>query len=113
MLKRLYHETDLKALNEHAARWCGEEYGVKPHGTTHIAPLEAFQSVEKAHLRPLPAERFEVPVWKEVKAHRGDGFFTFLNKRYAVPDAYRGKSVWLVPLGSTIFLRTSPKRFLR
>jgi hypothetical protein len=95
MLKRLYPEADLRALNEHASRWCMEEYGVKPHGTTYIAPLEAFLSVEKAHLRPLPAERFEVPVWKEVKAHGGDGFFTFLNKRYAVPDAYRGKKVWV------------------
>jgi transposase len=95
MLKKLYPDADLRVLNEHAGRWCREEYGVKPHGTTHVAPLEAFQSVEKAHLRPLPAERFEVPVWKEVKAHRGDGFFTFLNKRYAVPDAYRGKSVWV------------------
>lgn len=49
---------------------------------------------EKPLLKPLPAERFEVPVWQELSVHAGDGFFTFHGKRFAVP-ALRGKTVWV------------------
>jgi transposase len=96
MLKKVYPSADLNELNRHALIWCREEYGRREHGTTHVPPLEAFQSTEKATLKPLPAERFEVPVWKKVSVHQGDGFFSFLNKRYAVPPAYRKcREVWL------------------
>lgn len=93
MLKRLYPEADLDELNEHAGKWCREEYGQREHGTTKIAPMYAFEKFEKEKLKPLPEERFETPVWKEVKSHRGDGFFTFDNRRYAAPNGYRGKQL--------------------
>jgi hypothetical protein len=96
MLKKVYPTADLNELNRHALIWCREEYGRREHGTTHVPPLETFQSTEKPTLRPLPAERFEVPLWKKVSVHRGDGFFSFLNKRYAVPPAYRKcREVWI------------------
>jgi hypothetical protein len=69
--------------------------GKTPRDHPRCAPGGLPERGEGASEASLPAERFEVPVWKEVKAHRGDGFFSFLNKRYAVPDAYRGKSVWV------------------
>jgi transposase len=96
MLKHVHPAADLRELNRHALIWCREEYGRKEHGTTHIPPLQAFEDTEKATLKALPAERFEVPVWKEVCVHRGDGFFSFLQKRYAVPPMYRRcRKVWV------------------
>jgi transposase len=106
MLKKVYISADLTELNRHALHWCREEYGRKEHGTTHVPPLQAFQDIEKAMLTPLPAERFEVPVWKAVSVHRGDGFFSFLNKRYAVPPAYRRcRTVWVRYTERTHLLR--------
>lgn len=106
MLKKVHLAADLKELNRHALIWCREEYGRKEHGTTHIPPLQAFESTEKVTLKPLPSERFEVPVWKEVCVHRGDGFFSFLQKRYAVPPAYRRcRKVWVRYTERTRLLR--------
>jgi transposase len=93
MLKHLHPGAPLNELNRYARQWCREEYGRREHGTTKIPPLEAFESTEKPLLKPLPAERFEVPVWQELSVHGGDGFFTFDGKRFAVPTR-RGKTVW-------------------
>ena len=89
MLKHIHPSADLRELNKQAKIWCREDYGQKEHGTTGIPPMQAYESAEKAKLKPLPEERFEVPVWKSPKVHRGDGFFNFEGKRYAVPPAYR------------------------
>lgn len=106
MLKKVYVSADLTELNRHALMWCREEYGRREHGTTHVPPLQAFQDTEEATLKPLPAERFEVPLWKEVAVHRGDGFFSFLNKRYAVPPAYRRcRTLWVRYTERTHLLR--------
>ena len=89
MLKHIHPSADLRELNRQAKIWCREDYGRKEHGTTGIPPMQAYESVERAKLKPLPQERFEVPVWKSPKVHRGDGFFLFEARRYAVPPAYR------------------------
>ena len=89
MLKRIHPSADLQELNKQAKIWCCEDYGRKEHGTTGIPPMQAYESEERAKLKPLPEERFEVPLWKSPKVHKGDGFFLFEAKRYAVPPAYR------------------------
>jgi transposase len=89
MLKHIYPSADLRELNRQAKIWCCEDYGQNEHGTTGIPPMQAYETVERALLTPLPAERFEIPVWKTPKVHRGDGFFIFDGKRYAVPPPYR------------------------
>jgi transposase len=94
MLKHLHPGASLNELNRYARQWCREEYGRREHGTTQIPPLEAFEGVEKPLLKPLPAERFEVPMWQKLSVHGGDGFFTFDGRRFAVP-ALRGKAVWV------------------
>jgi transposase len=83
MLKHIYPSADLRELNRQAKIWCCEDYGQNEHGTTGIPPMQAYETVERALLTPLPAERFEIPVWKTPKVHRGDGFFIFDGKRYA------------------------------
>ena len=89
MLKHIHPSADLRELNRQARIWCREEYGQNEHGTTRVPPMQAFETVERAKLKPLPAERFEVPLWKSPKVHRGDGFFSFEGKRFAVPSVYR------------------------
>ncbi|MFN3369695.1 MAG: hypothetical protein ACK4ZX_09940, partial [Thermus sp.] len=41
--------------------------GLRLHGTTHQRPGEVFEAVEKAALRPLPREPFEIATWVEAK----------------------------------------------
>ncbi len=88
-LKAVHPSYTLKELNREALTWCREEYGRAKHGTTGRAPMIAFEEEEKARLKPLPAVRFEVPRWKQVKVHP-DQFFTFDGKRYAMPKNYCG-----------------------
>jgi transposase len=93
MLKELHPCAGLAELNEQALRWCHEVYGRKEHGTTGIPPMEAFGE-ERQKLRPLPAERYQVAMWKQVPVHSGDQFLTFLKKRFSLPPEWRRKSVW-------------------
>jgi transposase len=93
MLKELHPSVGLVELNEHALRWCREVYGAREHGTTGVAPMEAFEE-ERDKLKPLPAERFQVPVWKPVSVHAGDQFLSFDKKRFSLPPAWKGRSLW-------------------
>lgn len=93
-LKTIYPTATLAELNKHAKRWCLEEYGLNEHGTTRIAPVLAFTQEEKAKLKPLPAKRFSVPVWKKAKVHP-DQFVSFNKKRYSLPPEYKHKEVWI------------------
>ena len=93
MLKELHPGAALAELNRHALAWCREEYGQREHGTTGIPPAEAFER-EKRVLKRLPAERFSVPVWKQVTVHSGDQFVTFNKMRFSLPAKWRGKKVW-------------------
>lgn len=89
-LKYVHPSFSLNELNREALSWCREEYGMAKHGTTRIEPAVAFKNEEKGFLKHLPAVRFEVPKWKQVKV-APDQFFTFYSKRYAMPYAFRGK----------------------
>jgi len=93
MLKALHPSADLAELNRHALQWCREDYGRREHGTTGVAPMEAFE-VERPTLKALPAERFQSPEWKQVSVHGGDQFLTFNKKRFSLPIAWRGRKVW-------------------
>ena len=93
MLKALHPSADLAELNRRALQWCREDYGRREHGTTGVAPMEAFEE-ERATLKALPAERFRVPVWKQASVHAGDQFLTFNKRRFSLPAAWRGRRVW-------------------
>jgi transposase len=93
MLKALYPSADLGELNRRALQWCREDYGRREHGTTGVAPMEAFE-VERSTLKALPAERFQAPEWKHVSVHAGDQFLTFNKSRFSLPPAWRGLRVW-------------------
>lgn len=93
-LKHLYPSEGLSELNAHALTWCRQEYGMRKHGTTGMLPWQVFQDVEKATLKKLPAERFQVGEWKQAKVHP-DRFVALNRKYYCVPEEYTGTTVWL------------------
>jgi hypothetical protein len=55
--------------------------------------MEAFEQ-ERQRLKGLPEERYQVPVWKQVSVHSGDQFLNFDKKRFSLPPAWRGHTVW-------------------
>lgn len=91
-LKEVHPSFTLAELNREALKWCREEYGKAKHGTTGVPPLDLFEEQEKAALKALPPTRFEVPVWKKVKA-APDRFITFAGKYYCLPYQYRGMTL--------------------
>jgi transposase len=82
-------------------RWVYEIAGMREHGTTHRRPLEVFRDLEQAVLKPLPAPRFEMVVWKEATVHR-DCHVIFDRRLYSVPWRLVDKMVWLRATASTV-----------
>lgn len=85
----LYPDASLDELNVQALAWCREEYGRRAHGTTGIAPLEAFEQFEKSVLRPLPDTPFVPASWTTAAVHP-DQFIQVHGKYYGLPARYIG-----------------------
>jgi len=84
---------DIDEANERAPKWCREEIGMEIHGTTQRRPLEVFQKEEATHLKPLPAEAFERPLWKKCTVHP-DHHIVFDRSYYSLPTRFIGQEVW-------------------
>ena len=84
---------DIDEANERALRWCKEEIGMHVHGTTQRKPWEVFLQGEAPTLRPLPAEPFECPQWKQCTVHP-DHHIVFDRSYYSLPTRYIGREVW-------------------
>lgn len=112
MLKELHPSAGLVELNEHARRWVREVYGRKEHGTTGIPPLEAFEEERRA-LKPLPAERFEVALWKQVTVHPGDQFISFQRRRFSLPPVWKGLTLWARYVDPLLGLYDEQQRLIR
>ena len=85
---------DRAHVQREAVRWCLEQAGPRIHGTTRQRPLEVFEQVERAALRPLERPRFDPPHWAQCKVHR-DHHVSFGKAIYSVPTRYIGQSVWV------------------
>lgn len=94
MLKELHPSAGLAELNQRGLQWCREVYGRKEHGSTGVAPMEAFEA-ERQKLKGLAEERYQVAVWKQVSVHSGDQFLTFDKRRFSLPAVWRGHTVWV------------------
>jgi hypothetical protein len=84
----------LGELNRSLKNWSLHEYGQRLHGTTHEKPLVVFTERERPALLPLPEAPFEVVQWKQATVHP-DSYIQFRGKTYAIPLAYRGKTLWI------------------
>jgi transposase len=85
---------DINEANERALRWTREEIGMEIHGTTKRKPFEVFQTEEAAHLKALPSETFECPLWKQCTVHP-DHHVVFDCSYYSLPTRFIGRKVWV------------------
>ncbi|GJM42101.1 MAG: putative transposase [Ardenticatenaceae bacterium] len=92
----------IQAANRAVKRWCLETAGLRIHGTTKEQPLARFQQTELAQLQPLPAEPYDLAIWKKAKCHR-DGYIVFDNAYYSVPFRLLGQ--FLMVRGGTDTVR--------
>ncbi|MEW5980587.1 MAG: IS21 family transposase [Acidobacteriota bacterium] len=86
--------TSLTQANRDALVWCNTTAGLRIHGTTKEKPLERFEQVEKACLKPLPESPYDLAVWKHVKVYR-DCYVVFDNAFYSVPERLYPGQVWI------------------
>ena len=52
-----------------AVLWCVGRAGMRDHGTTHLHPIEVFNTEELPRLLPAPAEPYDLPVYSSPKVH--------------------------------------------
>lgn len=93
----------LNDANEQLKQWVLGTAGNRKHGSTYEKPLTRFQEIEKHALKALPAQPFELSVWKQVKVH-GDCHVQYEKCRYSVPYKYVRQTLWLRSSESTIRL---------
>ncbi len=84
----------LEAANEHAKQWCMTTAGLRDHGTIHRQPLKLFEAEEQPKLEAAPTERYDVPVFDDVKVHN-DQHIVIGKALYSVPVSYVGEKVHL------------------
>ncbi|GGI93732.1 IS21 family transposase [Legionella impletisoli] len=84
----------LHQANEQLTEWVLETAGNRKHGSTYQKPLTQFTELEKHALNSLPAQPFELSVWKQVKVH-GDCHVQYEKCRYSVPYKYVRQALWL------------------
>lgn len=85
---------DIHAANAGALDWIANRAGQRIHGTTKRKPLECFSEVEQAALLPLPAETYDLAVWKKAVVGR-DCYVNFEKAYYSAPSKLCGQQVWV------------------
>jgi hypothetical protein len=84
--------TDIEQANREVQRWCLETAGLRMHGTTREQPLQRFEEVEQAQLKPLPSIPYDRGEWKVLKLHR-DCHVVFEKAYYSAPFTHIGQQV--------------------
>jgi transposase len=102
---------NIQQANQEVLVWVNETAGRRLHGTTHQPPLERFESVEKAALKPIPARPYELAVWTTLKLHR-DCYIVFEKAFYSAPYRYVGQSLAVRATGTTVQLYTAARHEL-
>jgi transposase len=92
---------DIHEGNAHLRRWCLEEAGRRVHGTTRQVPLEVFERVERAALRPLPPTRWQLCEWKQCKLHP-DCHVVFDKAYYSAPHRLIGRQLMVRATASQV-----------
>jgi transposase len=84
--------TDLEHAQRHAAHWCASTAGLRIHRTIQRRPAEVFTLEEQPVLLALPADRYDLPVYREAKVHR-DCHIEVERALYSVPHGLVGQTV--------------------
>ena len=98
--------TTLTQANAEVRRWCLSTAGLRTHGTTKAQPLERFEQIEQACLKPLPPNPYDLATWKKVKLHR-DGYVVFEQSYYSAPFRLIGQHLWVRGGSDTVQVYTS------
>jgi len=85
--------TDFCLVNPAARQWLDSVANVRVHGSTKRPPVELFQA-EKASLKPLPPQPYDVGVIHPVRANR-QFRVTVDTNTYSVPAEYAGAALTL------------------
>lgn len=83
---------DLGDAQARAEAWCTSTAGLRVHGTTYQRPAEAFAAEEAHLLLPVPAERYDVPIFARPKVAR-DLHIEVARGLYSVPAELVGQRV--------------------
>ena len=83
---------DLVDANAQLMQWVMSVAGTREHGTTRVAPLTRFASIEQALLKPLPVNPPELATWAQAKLH-GDCHIQVQKRRYSAPYTLVSKSL--------------------
>lgn len=78
--------------NEQLMQWEENTARVRTHGTTRRQPRELFEKYEKHALKPLPRDRCEITLWKDLKVGC-DIHVQCHYAYYSVPYELRGEQV--------------------
>ncbi len=81
---------DLEGARARGLHWSREENGTTPHRVTLRPPIEMFETLERAHLRPAPITPYDVPVWSTHKVGP-DQHAAVEKSLYSLPWQYRGQ----------------------
>jgi transposase len=84
--------TSFHDANRQLKEWNKTCASVRTHGTTRRQPIDLFRTYEKQQMKPVIAERFEIPEYKRLKVAR-DIHIQFDYAYYSVPYELRGEYV--------------------
>jgi hypothetical protein len=68
--------------------------GQRLHGTTKQHPVEQFEQIERAALRPLPRAPYDLAIWKRATLHH-DCYVVFEGSYYSAPYRLVGQTLWI------------------
>lgn len=100
---------DAEVLRRELSRWDDEIAGQRTHGTTRRRPLIAFEEEERAALKPLPREPYEVRRWAKLKVHT-DSHVRVEKGFYSVPFVHLGRQVWVCLTSKSVVVYADDRR---
>jgi transposase len=83
---------DLADAQRRAVEWCAVRAGRRIHGTHACRPVELFEVEEKPRLLPVPAGRYDLPIYATAKVHR-DHHIEVALALYSIPGNLIGARV--------------------
>lgn len=86
----------VEALQAHLARWMREIADTRVHGTTGEPPIQRFERVEAAALRPLAAKAPFLQVRELTRRVHTDACIELDTNRYSVPWKFIGETVTVI-----------------
>lgn len=98
----------LAALNE-AIRACLADLNRRRMREYGKSRLELFESLERAQLLPLPADRYEITEWKKATVNI-DYHVPFGERLYSVPYRYLHEEVWICATSSIVEVQLRGRR---